>query len=138
MPPPLLPDDLLKHRIVEAVRAGASRTAAAEAARVSRSSLHLWLKRGASGEEPYLSFAAKVRAAEGELELELLEVIKKHSVNSWQAAAWILERKFQKRWAIRKDRQDRKGPPLTEEEILRLIKEGAEALGFTLNKETKP
>lgn len=99
---PKLLDDLVTKRIVEAVRAGASRTAAAEAARVARSTLHLWLQRGADGEEPYAGFAMKVREAEGELEQELLSIIKKHSVNSWQAAAWILERKFQRRWAIRR------------------------------------
>ncbi len=134
---PKLVDDLVTRRIVDAIRAGASRAAAAEAARVGRTTLFRWLKDGATGAEPYASFLAKVREAEGELEKELLGIIKGHSANSWQAAAWILERKFQKRWAIRKDRE-REGPPLSEEDLLRLTKEGAAALGFTLSKEIKP
>jgi transposase len=131
---PKLLDELVTRRIVDAVRAGASRTAAAEASRVGRSTLHLWLKRGASGEEePYASFTAKVRQAEGELEKELLGIIKGHSANSWQAAAWILERKFQARWAIRKPRE-REAAPITPEETASLIAEAAQLHAETQEK----
>ena len=120
---PKLLDDLVTKKIVEAVRAGSSRTAAAEAARVGRSTLHSWLKRGTEGEDPYAGFLAKVRQAEGELEAELLTIIKSHAVNSWQAAAWILERKYQKRWALR--RETPKEKPMTEQEAERLLAEAA-------------
>jgi transposase len=133
---PKLLDDLVTKRIVEAVRGGASRTAAAEAARVARSTLHLWLQRGGAGEEPYASFTARVREAEGELEKELVTTIKNHSVNTWQAAAWMLERKFQKRWALRRDQQDR-ATPLTPEEQDRLIAEAAKLHAETIKQEKK-
>ena len=123
---PKLLDELVARRIVDAVRAGASRAAAAEAARVGRTTLFRWLKDGAAGAEPYASFTAKVREAEGELEKELVTIIKGHSADSWQAAAWLLERKWQKRWAIRRDRQDRDAAPLTPEETARLIADAAQ------------
>lgn len=109
-------------RVVDAIRAGASRVAAAEAANVARSTLQTWLRRGVEGDPEYTSFLAKVREAEGELEKELVGVIKGHSANTWQAAAWLLERKFQKRWAIRKESYR----DVDEHEAKKLVAEAAE------------
>lgn len=67
-----------------------------------------------------------MRASEGELEAELLTTIKTHAADSWQAAAWLLERKWQKRYAIRRDRADREPPAPTDAETERLIAEAAE------------
>ncbi len=122
---PKVLDDLVSARIIEAVRAGASRAAAAEAARVSRSSLHSWLRRGADGEEPYESFLIKVRAAEGELERELVTIIKKHSITSHSAACWLLERRFQTRWAQRRP-EDKREAPLSADEATALVAEAAQ------------
>ena len=122
---PKLLDDLVSKRIIEAVRSGASRTGAAEAARVSRSTLHLWLQRGEAGDEPYASFTARVREAEGDLERELITIIKGHAVETWTAAAWLAERRWPKRWALRRDRAA-DSASLTPDEVEKLIAEAAQ------------
>lgn len=124
---PKLHNELVERRIVEAVRAGATRAAAAEAARVGRTTLFRWLKDGAAGHEPYASFLTKVREAEGALESELVGIIKGHSADSWQAAAWLLERKWGKRWAIRRERVAELPVP-TEAEARELLENGARLL----------
>lgn len=133
---PKLLDELVSKRIVDAVRAGASRTAAAEAARVGRSTLHLWLQRGAAGDEPYATFTTRVREAEGELERELVEVVMSHAAKSWQAAAFLLERKWQKRWAVRRERAADVGT-VAPDEVAKLLAEAAQMHAETQAKETK-
>ena len=126
MTPPKLLDDLVAKKVVDAVRAGASRTGAAEAARVGRRTLHRWLQRGAAGEAPYAAFLEKIREAEGELEKELVGIIKGHASDTFAAAAWLCERRWPQRWALRRDRLDREPAPPTEAETERLIAEAAE------------
>lgn len=57
-------DDLVKRRILDALRAGVSRTAAAHGARVGYSTLKGWLADGRDGVEPFSTFLADVHEAE--------------------------------------------------------------------------
>ena len=54
-----------QQKIVGSIRAGNSKTFAAQAGGISRALFYHWLKRGAAGEEPYLSFELAVDEAEG-------------------------------------------------------------------------
>jgi hypothetical protein len=78
-------------RIVQAVRGGSSRAAAAGFAGVNRATLQEWLARGHSGEQPYADFLDKVEQAEGALVTQLsVEIVQDEH---WQAKAWMLKRK---------------------------------------------
>lgn len=65
-------DDLVARRIIDAVKAGASRTGAAKSARVGTSTLFSWLAKGREGEQPYADFLERIREAEGALEKKLV------------------------------------------------------------------
>lgn len=93
--------------MLDAIRAGASRTTAAEAAGIGRATLLEWLARG-EGRDPdreqtdeLATFAVEVRAAESELETSMIAHIRAASEGDrpdWRAAAWLLERRFPDRW----------------------------------------
>jgi hypothetical protein len=97
--------------IVESIRAGSYRSTAAAKAGVHRNRLAEWEGRGESGEEPYAAFACALQKAEAEAEERLLDEIRNaqpsvtgeggHGPDLWQAKAWIMERRWPKRWAAR-------------------------------------
>lgn len=97
--------------IVESIRAGNYRSTAAAAAGVHRNRIAEWEGRGESEEEPYASFACALQKAESEAEADLLREIRYaqpsvtgeggHGADLWQAKAWIMERRWPKRWAAR-------------------------------------
>lgn len=97
--------------ILEAIRAGNYKATACAKAGIHRDTLHGWEQRAAKGEEPYATFAAKLTQAEAEGETRLIDEIRGaqggvsgpggHAADVWQARAWILERRWPKRWAAR-------------------------------------
>lgn len=50
---------------------------------------------------PYREFRAAVQKAEAEAEERLLGIIEDAAPNTWQAAAWMLERKYPERWGVK-------------------------------------
>lgn len=91
--------------ICEAISDGATREVAASAAGVGESTLYQWLKKGRDGVEPYVEFAEAIEKADAEGELSNIRTIKTASTSTWQAAAWLLERKHPERWG-RRDRME--------------------------------
>jgi transposase len=67
--------DLVAQQAVAAIRNGATREAAAKVVGRSRSTLQDWLARGDQGEEPYASFAHRVREAEGKVFSEVHSIV---------------------------------------------------------------
>lgn len=79
---------------------------------LDRSTWGKWLRRGAkenkrlrkSDETPlpaeavYLEFFLTVKKALAEGEIYSAGIIKKAAEKNWQAAAWVLERRFEERW----------------------------------------
>lgn len=116
-------DDLRAKRIIDAVKRGLPRSTAAMLARVAPSTLFLWLAKGRAGDPEYSDFSDRVRAAEAEGEDEIVGVLRGHAANSWQACAWLLERRNPKAWALRK--QETPLPAVTDEEARQLIAEAA-------------
>lgn len=87
--------------IVRLVGNGNYLDVAAAAAGVSEHAVKEWLSRGKlDGEEPYASFYVDVMAAEATKEDELLGRVEEAGKDPefWQASAWILARRFPKRW----------------------------------------
>jgi hypothetical protein len=90
-----------REKILSALRAGNYRCAAARYAGVEVACFTEWIYRGNKGDEPYAEFAKECKRAEGEAEAALVATVRKASVDTWTAAAWILERKYSQRWGRR-------------------------------------
>ena len=56
--------------------------------------LRRWLARGKKGETPYAALLAEVKKAEADAVAKHVSNIELHSTDSWQANAWILERRW--------------------------------------------
>lgn len=91
--PKLTPE--VQEAVVQAVALGATHELAALYAKLSRDTVWRWLKRGeADLEGPYRAFALAVREAEAKSAAQCLALIRSAAKGSWQAAAWLLERRF--------------------------------------------
>ncbi len=127
-------DDLTAKRIVDAIAAGGSRAAAAEAARVHRSTLMTWLARGRNGEQPYRDFLDRVKKAEAEAELSMVAIVRTAATNgTWQAAAWWLERRRSRTYALRREARENARPAVemsgvTDADLLPLLENYVETI----------
>ena len=113
---------VVHNRIIAAVRNGASVEVAAQAAGVSKSAVYNWL---AWGREPdaephFVELVEALEKASGENQTRLIAVIQKATATTWQAAAWMLERKYPDQWG-RKDRIA--GDTLKEREAERIARQ---------------
>jgi transposase len=97
--------------VIEAIKRGNYRDTAAKLAGVTRQTLWNWEQRGETGEAPYAAFFDALQKAEAEAESMLLEEIRHaqpsipgeggRGADLWQAKAWLMERRWPKRWAQR-------------------------------------
>lgn len=101
--PPKLLDDALKARVIASVRLGQNRAQAAAVAGIAQSTLFDALARGRNGDPIFAEFAEAVKAAEAAFEKRALIRITKASKLTWQAAAWLLERRHPDRWSVHKE-----------------------------------
>jgi hypothetical protein len=92
-------------------------------ARIAPSTLYLWLAKGKAGDPDYADFSERIKAAEAEAEEALMGVIRGHAADSWQAAAWLLERRMPKKYALR--RPEPQGIAVTDDEAAKLVAEAA-------------
>jgi hypothetical protein len=92
-------DEKTAQKILAAVKAGNTRTAAARMAGIAPSTFHDWRIRAVRGDEPYAAFAERLLLAEGEAEAEAVRIIHEAARSgTWQAAAWWLERRHARQW----------------------------------------
>ncbi len=103
---PRLLTPAVQKTICKAIEVGAKLEIAARAAGIGARTLDEWLKHGrdelqadpdASG--PCAAFVSEVMIASAKFEQELIGIIRKEAPKTWQAAAWLLERKFPERYA---------------------------------------
>lgn len=95
--------------ILDAIRAGNFRETACKAARIAMQTLRNWEQRAEAGEEPYASFVVDMHEAEAEAEKTLLgeirtalpAIVGETGPTPWQARAWVMERRWPKRWSGR-------------------------------------
>lgn len=90
-----------REKILNALRAGNYRVAACKFAGISVDTFGRWMKAGNAGEERFAEFAEQVKQAEAQAEASLVATIRKAAGDHWQAAAWLLERKYVTRWGRR-------------------------------------
>lgn len=99
----------VRKALLESLRGGNYRVVACAKAGIHRDTLSGWEQRAKAGEEPYKSFIDELHAVEAESEAALLgeirtaqpAVVGVSGPDIWQAKAWILERRFPKRWGLR-------------------------------------
>lgn len=90
-------------KVVEAIRNGASKEAAAGLVGVTQQTLHNWIAWGRRDHESdqqtkYRRLFEAVAKAESDLESESINRIRKAGSKHWQALAWLLERKYPDRY----------------------------------------
>lgn len=118
-------DDLTSQRILEAVRLGTPWYLAARAGGVDPATLRNWKARARKGEAPYDAFFARLKKAEAEAVSSALGTIRLAAdQGTWQAAAWFLERRFPRSFALRRDRLERPDQAEAVAEFERLGPEG--------------
>ena len=99
-PSKLTPD--VEKKLVDAVRAGNSREAAAKVSGISEATFYNWLSQGREAKRGrFLEFLEAIKKAEGEAEQKAMSRIVEAGQKHWQATAWWLERKYPNRWARR-------------------------------------
>lgn len=108
--------------IAQAISAGNAREVAAAYAGVTATTFYNWQARGKKeqahrvrpnakpheAEQPFFEFIEAIEKAESDAEVRNVAIIQQAARESWQAAAWWLERKHHGRWG-RKDRQELTG-----------------------------
>ena len=90
-----------REKVLGALRAGNYRVAACKFAGISDDTFGRWMRAGKAGEAEFAEFAEQVKQAEAQAEASLVATIRKAAGDHWQAAAWLLERKFVTRWGRR-------------------------------------
>lgn len=96
----------VEERILGYLRLGNYVETACKAAGVHKDTYYGWMKRARTGKPEdarYADFAERVDAALADAEARDLQTIYLASKETWQAAAWRLERRFPDRWS-RNDR----------------------------------
>ena len=113
--------DEVQATIVAALEGGCTRSAAAGAAGIDPSTLQRWVRRGerADGRDKrFRLFCMAIKKAESMCDMRCLELINAAaSEGRWQAAAWILERRWPQSWGRRRV----EGPDTTQEIIVDLV-----------------
>ena len=84
---------------------GATQRDAALMSDITEETFYTWLK-----EHP--EFSESVKKAHAKYKEQLVSRVKKASDKSWQAAAWILERRYKEDYALRQEITGKDGEPL--------------------------
>lgn len=111
----------IQKRILTAISTGNTRTTAAAYAGIGLSTLMLWLSKGRcqkSGQ--YVELLEAIEKAEADAITTSVALIRQAGRESWQAAAWWLERRYPDEWG-RKERIQIEG--LIQREAERLAQE---------------
>ena len=82
--------------LVEILSKGISITAACGYVGISRGTFYKWIKE-------YPEFDLAIQGSNFELEARLVTKIEDHGEQSWQALAWILERRLPQEWSLKRE-----------------------------------
>lgn len=85
-------------KIVAKMRDGLAGEVAAQAHGVGKSTFWQWLRFGRRGDAAYVEFAKAITRARAAGEYKLVQAIVAGAAEDWRAAAFILERRYPKRW----------------------------------------
>lgn len=93
-----------QQRIVTAIAAGNTREMAAAYAGIHRATLFAWIAAGEKASRGrFRDFSDALKKAEAQAVVTSVAIIRRAASESWQAAAWWLERRYPDEWG-RKDR----------------------------------
>ena len=88
-----------QEKLVEAIQAGNYYTSACAYAEIAYSNFRQWMIKGEAEESgKYRDFHEAIKKAEAAAELRNVGVIQQAGIDTWQAAAWWLERRYPDRW----------------------------------------
>ena len=93
-------------KICVELREGCSLEGAAEAAGISSSAFFNWMKRGSKSKSGiYVEFVEAIKKADAEGQTSLIKEVRTAArKGQWQAAAWLLERKWPNLWGKQEKR----------------------------------
>lgn len=92
----------VQETICKVLRSGNYRTVAARLAGIDERTLYRWLEKGEEAKRgKYRQFCRAVMEAEAQGQAALVAQINVAAKDTWQAAAWILERKYPDLWGRR-------------------------------------
>jgi hypothetical protein len=115
---PSLYSSRLADRICDAVARSVPIATACKAEGIGRRTLYDWRARGAAGESPYAELEVQLQRSLALSESALLSFVTEGAAESWRAAAWLLERRFPKRYAQRQTVRVEKAPAdMTDDEL---------------------
>jgi hypothetical protein len=89
----------LAAHVVRAVGLGLSLSAAGENVGLDSATVLRWRQAGEQGRQPYADFAVAIKKAEANFQETLLSEIHVAARTTWQAGAWLLERRFPQYWS---------------------------------------
>jgi hypothetical protein len=99
--------------LCEAIKQGAFIETAVILAGIEKSTFYGWLRCAQRDEADgkafgsiYVTFSRRVKKALAEAERDYVAIIQARASTVWQAAAWMLERRFPKRWARKESKDD--------------------------------
>ena len=96
--PELTPSRVQIDAICNALKAGGYLETAVSFSGVSKQTFYKWMRRGVKEKSgPFRDLLDAVKSATANAEMRYLAVIGKAGITQWQAAAWILER----RWPVK-------------------------------------
>ncbi|MFT3927450.1 MAG: hypothetical protein QM778_33260 [Myxococcales bacterium] len=91
------------------VAAGSTVPVAAAAAGIPKKTIEAWMHKGREGLDPYSELVEGIREAKAVHEASLLQRLNKAGAKDWRADAWMLERRYGKRWRPPSQRQELTG-----------------------------
>jgi len=107
--------DSLMVQLVALIADGMTYHLAAEACGISHETLRQWLRKGESGEQPYVALVASLQRAQALGAHALLVKVTAAADTDWKAAAWLLERRHPESYA--KQRPQDQTPPQPQQHL---------------------
>ncbi|HEY5373374.1 MAG TPA: hypothetical protein VIK01_06790 [Polyangiaceae bacterium] len=114
---------MIADKIVALLEHGSYLETAASAAGINRYTLRRWLHRGARGEEPYASLAARILVAQAAAEIRHVATLSVAGTVDWRASAWLLARRSPERWGSKVQQTIEVSGPATPAQAARLVRE---------------
>lgn len=104
-PKPKLLDPEIRKRFCDAIRSGSTIELAAKYAGITPATYYTAIQHARNGEPEWASLLDEVEVAEGSAAVAMTAVIRKAAVDgTWQAAAWMLERRYPKMYGRHESR----------------------------------
>lgn len=95
----------IARQIEEALLTGSYIETAVTACGVPKATFYDWMKRGKADDEaalktPHAEFAWRIQVALAKVEIDLIKKLQEEK-GQWTRFAWMLERRFRDRWALK-------------------------------------